>query len=121
TFPDARVISKIRIHPANPDIVYVAAFGRLSVDSEERGVYKSIDGGKTWKRTLYRDPKTGAVDISIDPKNPAVIYAALWEAFRKEYTMSSGGPGSGLFKSTDGGENWTEITRNTGLPATGVV
>ena len=117
TFPDARVIAKIRIHPTNPDIVYVAAFGRLSLDSEERGVYKSTDGGRTWKRTLYRDPKTGAVDLSIDPRNPSVIYAALWEAFRKEYTMSSGGPGSGLFKSTDAGETWTEMTRNPGLPA----
>ena len=69
---------------------------------------------------LYRDNKTGAIDISVDRSNPNVLYAALWEAFRKEYTMSSGGPGSGLFKSTDGGETWTEITRRPGLPA-GVV
>jgi photosystem II stability/assembly factor-like uncharacterized protein len=116
-FPDARVISKIRIHPTNPDIIYVAAFGRLSIPSEERGVYKSIDGGKTWKRTLFRDSKTAAVDLWIDRNNPTVMFAAMWEAFRMEYTASSGGPGSGLFKSTDGGETWTEITHNPGLPA----
>ncbi|MBZ5498251.1 MAG: glycosyl hydrolase [Acidobacteriia bacterium] len=115
-FPDARVISKIRIHPLNPDIVFVAAFGRLSIPSEERGVYKSTDGGKTWRRTLFKDNKTGAVDISIDQRNPKVMFAALWEAYRMEYTMSSGGPGSGLYKSTDGGETWTDITRNPGLP-----
>ena len=80
-------------------------------------MFKSIDGGKTWKRVLFRDNKTGAVDSSIDRRNPNVIYAALWEAYRVEYQMSSGGPGSGLFKSTDGGETWTEITRNHGLPA----
>jgi photosystem II stability/assembly factor-like uncharacterized protein len=115
-FPDARVISKIRIHPSNPDVVFVAAFGRLSLPSDERGVYKSTDGGKTWRRTLFRDNKTGAVDLSIDRHNPNVMFAALWEAYRLEYTMSSGGPGSGLYKSIDGGETWTEITRNPGLP-----
>jgi photosystem II stability/assembly factor-like uncharacterized protein len=116
-FEDSPVISKIRIHPTNPDIVYVAAFGKLSAPSEKRGVFKSVDGGKTWKRTLFRDDKTAAIDISIDPKNPNIIFAAMWEAFRLEYTMSSGGPGSGLFKSTDAGETWTEITRNPGLPS----
>ena len=119
-FKNSDAISKIRVHPTNPDIVFVASFGKYGVESEERGVYKSTDGGATWKKVLGRDDKTGAVDISIDPKNPNVIYAALWEAFRKEYQMSSGGPGSGLFKSTDGGETWTEITRAPGLPS-GVV
>jgi photosystem II stability/assembly factor-like uncharacterized protein len=109
-------ISKIRIHPTNPDIVFVASFGKYSVPSTERGVYKSTDGGKSWRRVLYRDDKTGAIDVSIDRSNPQVMYASLWEAYRKEYQMSSGGPGSGLFKSTDGGETWTEITRNPGLP-----
>jgi len=119
-FSDSQAISKIRIHPTNPDIIFVASFGRYGTPSDERGVFKSTDGGTTWRKVLFRDNKTGAVDISIDRRNPDVIYAALWEAYRVEYQMSSGGPGSGLFKSTDGGEKWTEITRNPGLPS-GVV
>ena len=119
-FKNVEAISKIRIHPTNPDIVYVAAFGLYHGASDERGVFKSSDGGKTWRKVLYRDGKTGAVDLSIDRKNPNVMYASLWEAYRMEYQMSSGGPGSGLFKSTDGGDTWAEITRNPGLP-TGVV
>ncbi|HEX4934848.1 MAG TPA: glycosyl hydrolase, partial [Gemmatimonadaceae bacterium] len=116
-FRQSDAISKIRIHPTNPDIIWVASFGKYSVPSEERGVYKSTDGGKSWRRVLFRDANTGAIDISVDPSNPNVLYAALWEAYRKEYQMSSGGPGSGLFKSTDGGETWTEITRTPGMPA----
>ena len=115
-FRDVDAISKIRIHPTNPNIVYVAAFGLYYGPSEERGVFKSTDGGKTWKRTLFKDPRTGAADLVLDANNPNVIYAALWEAYRIEYQMSSGGPGSGMYKSTDGGETWTEITRNPGLP-----
>jgi photosystem II stability/assembly factor-like uncharacterized protein len=116
-FEHSDAISKIRIDPTNADIVFVADFGKYSVPSAERGVYKSTDGGKTWKQVLFRDNNTGAVDLWIDRNNPKVIFAAMWEAFRKEYTMSSGGPGSGLFKSTDGGDTWTEITHNPGLPA----
>jgi photosystem II stability/assembly factor-like uncharacterized protein len=119
-FRDSHGISKIRIHPGNPDIVFVASFGKYSTPSQERGVFKSSDGGKSWRKVLYRDDKTGAIDIAIDRNDPNVMYAALWEAYRKEYQMSSGGPGSGLFKSTDGGETWTEITRNPGMPS-GVV
>jgi photosystem II stability/assembly factor-like uncharacterized protein len=119
-FKESDAISKIRIHPTNPAIVFVADFGKYSAPSTERGVYKSTDGGRTWRRVLYRDDKTGAIDISIDRANPQVMYASLWEAYRKEYQMSSGGPGSGLFKSTDGGDTWTEITRSPGLPS-GVV
>ncbi|MBY0494975.1 MAG: glycosyl hydrolase [Cyanobacteria bacterium] len=115
-FRNVDAISKIRIHPTNPDVVWVAAFGVYYGPSDERGVFKTTDGGKTWKKTLFRDAKTGAVDIVVDANNPNVLYAALWEAYRIEYQMSSGGPGSGLFKSTDGGDTWTEITRNTGLP-----
>jgi photosystem II stability/assembly factor-like uncharacterized protein len=115
-FSGSDAISKIRIHPTRPDVVFVASFGKYGVESDERGVFKSTDGGKTWRKTLFRDARTGAVDIAIDRRNPDVIYAALWEAYRVEYQMSSGGPGSGLFKSTDGGETWTEITRNPGLP-----
>ena len=115
-FSASQAISKIRIHPTNAQIVYVASFGRYGVPSEERGIFKSTDGGATWRRILFRDAKTGGVDIAIDPHNPNVIFVALWEAYRVEYQMSSGGAGSGLFKSTDGGEHWSEITRNPGLP-----
>ncbi|HEX5069566.1 MAG TPA: hypothetical protein VFV78_05055, partial [Vicinamibacterales bacterium] len=116
-FREAENISKIRIHPTNPDIVFVAAFGKYGVPNDERGIFKSTDGGATWRKVLFRDNKTAGVDLWIDRRNPNVVFAALWEAFRTEYTMSSGGPGSGLFKSTDGGEHFTEITRNPGLPA----
>jgi photosystem II stability/assembly factor-like uncharacterized protein len=116
-FSESHGISKIRIHPTNPDIVFVASFGKYSVPSAERGVFKSVDGGTTWRKVLFRDERSGAIDIAFDRANPNVMYAALWEAYRKEYQMSSGGPGSGLFKSVDGGETWNEITRNPGLPA----
>jgi len=120
-FRESHGISKIRIHPTDPDIVYVASFGKHSAPSEERGVFKSSDGGDTWRRVLFHDDQTGAIDIVIDRNDPDVIYASLWEAYRKEYTMSSGGPGSGMFKSTDGGETWTDMTRNPGMPQEGVV
>ena len=120
-FGQSHGISKIRIHPTNPEIVYVASFGKYSAPSEERGVFKSTDGGDSWRRVLYRNDETGAIDIVIDRNNPDVLYASLWEAYRKEYQMSSGGPGSGMFKSTDAGETWTEITRNPGMPQEGLV
>ena len=116
-FGENQTIAKIRIDPHNPDIVFVAAFGSYSVANDERGVYKTMDGGKTWRRVLFRDEKTAAIDIAMDRNNPHVLYAALWEAMRNEWTMSSGGPGSGLFKSTDAGEHWQEITRNPGMPS----
>ncbi len=109
-------ISKIRVHPTNPDLVYVAAFGHHAAPNAERGVFRSKDGGKTWEKILFRDDKTGAIELVLDPNNPQVVYAALWEAFRNAHMMSSGGPGSGLFKSTDGGDHWTEISKNPGLP-----
>jgi photosystem II stability/assembly factor-like uncharacterized protein len=111
-----QAISRIRIHPSNPDIVYVAALGNPYGQNPERGVFKSTDGGKTWNASLFRDAKTGAVDLSMDPKNPDVLYAGLWEVFRTPHSLSSGGPGSGLFKTTDGGAHWTELTKNPGLP-----
>ncbi|MCG6957591.1 MAG: glycosyl hydrolase, partial [Gemmatimonadetes bacterium] len=120
-FDKVDAISKIRVHPTNPDIVFAAVFGQYSVPSPDRGVYKSTDGGQTWRKVLFRNDSTGAIDISIDRTNPDVMYAALWQAYRKEYKMSSGGVGSGLFKSTDGGETWKEITRNPGLPQKGLV
>jgi photosystem II stability/assembly factor-like uncharacterized protein len=113
---DTQVIAKIRVHPTNPDLVYVAAFGHHAAPNPDRGVYRSKDGGKTWEKILFRDNKTGANELVLDPKNPQVIYAALWEASRNAFEMSSGGPGSGIFKSSDGGDHWTEISRNPGLP-----
>jgi photosystem II stability/assembly factor-like uncharacterized protein len=114
-------IARIRIHPTDCNMVWVAAFGVHSAPNPERGVYKSANGGETWRQVLSRDERTGAVDLTLDPGNPAVMYAALWEAWRKSWGMSSGGPGSGIFKSTDFGETWTEITRNPGLPREGVI
>ncbi|MDQ3419628.1 MAG: glycosyl hydrolase [Acidobacteriota bacterium] len=111
-----RAIGRIRVHPTNPDIVYVAALGDPYASTPDRGVFKSIDGGKTWERVLFRDDKTGAVDLSMDAKSPDVLYAGMWEVFRTPHSLSSGGPGSGLFKSTDGGGTWTELTKNPGLP-----
>ncbi|TET72293.1 MAG: glycosyl hydrolase, partial [Candidatus Aminicenantes bacterium] len=113
---DTNQISRIRIHPQNPDIVYVAALGHVYGPNQQRGVFRTKDGGRTWQKVLYRDNKTGAVDLVLDPSNPRIMYAALWEFFRTPYSLSSGGPGCGLFKSTDGGDTWNEISRNRGLP-----
>ena len=113
---DTSQISRVRIHPRDPDMVYVAALGHVYGPNEERGVFRTRDGGKTWEKILYRDQKTGAIDLILDPSNPRIIYAALWEFFRTPYSLSSGGPGSGLFKSIDGGDTWTEISPNKGLP-----
>ncbi len=113
---NAQNVAKIRVHPTNPDIAFVAAFGHHAAPNEERGIFRTKDGGKTWQKVLYRDPKTGGIELVFDPNNPDVLYASLWEAFRNTYMMSSGGPGGGLFKSTDGGDHWTELSRNPGLP-----
>ena len=115
---ETRFIGDIEIHPENPDVAWVAAMGKLfgPVESSERGIYKTKDGGKTWNKVLFKDAKTGAVDIAIDPNNPRILFAAMWEAYRSPWEMSSGGEGSGLYKSVDGGESWTEITQNPGMP-----
>ena len=114
---DSQAVARLRVHPTQCDTVYAAVLGQTYNDHPERGVFKSSDGGATWKKTLFRDARSGAVDLSIDPKNPNVMFASLWESFRTPWSMSSGGPGSGLFKSTDAGDSWIEITRNPGLPA----
>ncbi len=113
---DTQFIGKIRIHPENPEIVYVAALGHAFGPNQERGVYKSVDGGKTWRKVLFKSEKAGAVDLTIDPTNPRILYAAIWEAYRNFWQISSGGPDSGLYQSTDGGETWTDISDRPGLP-----
>ncbi|HYU97864.1 MAG TPA: hypothetical protein VE977_03505, partial [Pyrinomonadaceae bacterium] len=113
---DTRQISRIRVNAKNPDIVYVAAQGHVWSANTERGVFRSKDGGKTWQKILYRSDKAGASDLIIDPTNANILYAGFWEVYRKPWTLESGGPGSGVFKSTDGGDTWAEITRNSGLP-----
>src|SRR5499433_586529 len=113
---DSRVIGRIRVHPKNPDLVYAAALGHAAGANDQRGVFRSKDGGKTWDRVLFKSNKAGAVDLSMDPSNPNVLYASIWEAKRTPYSLESGGPDSGLYKTTDGGDTWTEISRNPGGP-----
>ncbi len=113
---DTRQISRVRVHPKNPDLVYVAALGHIFGPNDQRGVFRSKDGGKTWERVLSRGNKAGAIDLILDPGNPNILYAGFWEVYRKPWTLESGGPGGGIFKSTDGGDTWTELTRNPGLP-----
>ena len=114
---ETRQIAKIRIHPRNPDIVYVAALGPVFGPSPDRGIFKSTDGGKSWNKVLFRNDTTGAVDLSMDPSNPEVLYAGLWTAYRKPWQLVSGGSGSGILKTSDGGRSWKELTRAPGMPA----
>ena len=116
---DTRHIAKIRIHPQNPDIVYVAALGHTWGDNKERGVFRTVDGGKTWEHVLFKSDKAGAVDISMDMTNPRILYASIYELLGSPWTHKSGGPDSGLHKSVDGGDTWVDISNNPGLP-TGV-
>ena len=111
-----RQIGDIVVHPTNPDLVYVGALGHVWAPNAERGVYRSKDGGKTWDKIFSRGDSTGVVDLVMDPNNPNVLYAGFWQAGRTPWLLSSGGRGSGLFKTTDGGDHWTELTRNPGLP-----
>ncbi len=113
---DTHTISAIVIDPKNPDVVYASSMGHVFVPDPQRGVFKSTDGGKTWNKILFVDDKTGAIDLVMEPDNPNVLYAAMWQAYRTPWSLSSGGPGSGLYKSTDAGAHWTNITRNAGLP-----
>ncbi|MBI1341583.1 MAG: glycosyl hydrolase [Terrimonas sp.] len=107
-------IAKIAINPINTNIIYVAAPGPLWCDSKHRGLYKSTDGGETWEKILYISEKAGCADVAVDPKNPDIIYATTWEFRRLPYSFNSGGPGSGIFKSTDAGKTWKELSN--GLP-----
>ena len=113
---NSRHIPRVKIHPKNPDIVFAAVLGDLYKSSEERGVYKSTDGGDTWKKVLFSNSDAGAIDLIIDPNNPRVLYASTWNVRRTPYSLSSGGEGSAIWKSTDEGETWINISENKGLP-----
>jgi photosystem II stability/assembly factor-like uncharacterized protein len=112
---DTRHIGRVRVHPKNPDLVYVAALGHAFGPNKDRGVFRSRDGGASWEKVLFVDDRTGAVDLAMDATNPRVLYAAFWQAIRTPWSLESGGPGSGLYKTTDGGDTWTKITAE-GLP-----
>lgn len=117
---DTHSMSVILVDPNNADIVYAASMGHVFVPGPHRGVFKSTDGGKIWKKILFVNDKTGAIDLVMDPNHPNVLYATMWQAQRMPWGLISGGPGSGIYKSTDGGEHWTDLSHNPGLP-TGVL
>ncbi len=113
---NTQAISRIRIDPKNPDIVYVSALGHPFGPNEERGIFRTRDGGKTWQKILYRSDKAGGADLIIDRNNTNVLYASIWEVYRTPWKMWGGGGACGLFKSTDGGDSWQELTRRPGMP-----
>lgn len=113
---DSRHIPRIRIHPKNPDVVYAAVLGDLFKSSEDRGVYRSMDGGTTWKKILFANADAGAVDLCMDPNNPRILYASTWRIRRTPYSLESGGEGSALWKSIDGGDTWENLTKSEGMP-----
>jgi len=112
----SRHVPRIAVHPKNHNIVYAGVMGNIYKPTQERGVYKSIDGGKTWKKILFANEHAGVVDLIMDPTNPRILYASTWRIQRTPYSLSSGGEGSALWKSTDSGESWTEISTNKGFP-----
>ncbi|MDQ6887144.1 MAG: glycosyl hydrolase [Gemmatimonadota bacterium] len=114
---ETQAVARIRVDRTNADLVFVAALGHPYAPNAERGVFRSKDGGAKWEKVLFRNDRTGAVDLSIDPRNGQTLFAALWDVGRTPWSLTSGGAGSGLFKSTDGGDHWTEVTRNPGMPA----
>jgi photosystem II stability/assembly factor-like uncharacterized protein len=111
---DTHHIARIAVHPSNPDVAYVAAVGHLWGSNPERGVFKTTDGGRTWERVLFMDENTGAIDLAMDPSDPQTLFAAMYQRQRKVWGFNGGGPGSGLYRTTDGGETWVELTE--GLP-----
>jgi photosystem II stability/assembly factor-like uncharacterized protein len=113
---DSRQIARVRIDPRDPNVVYVAALGHLFGPNKERGVYRTKDGGRTWERVLFANENAGAIDLALDPSNPRILYASTWRVRRTPYTFESGGEGSALWKSTDGGETWKNLTRTKGFP-----
>ncbi|MGB5270034.1 MAG: glycosyl hydrolase, partial [Eudoraea sp.] len=113
---ETQAVARIRIHPTNPEIVYVAALGHPYGDNEERGVFRSTNGGNSWEKVLYAGPKAGAVDLIIDRNNPKVLYASTWQVYRKAWKMWGGGGESKLWKSIDSGDTWTELSSNPGMP-----
>lgn len=113
---NSRHVPRIRIHPTDYNTVYAAVLGNIYKPTKERGIYKSTDGGKNWRQVLFVNDQSGAVDLTFDPNNPRILYASTWRAKRTPYSLSSGGDGSALWKSTDSGETWTEISRNEGFP-----
>lgn len=113
---NSRHIAKIRIHPRNPDVVYAAVWGHVWGPHSERGVYRTTNGGKTWEQVLYKGDQAGAIDLSMDFSNPRILFATLWDFEAKPWTYISGGPNSGLFRSTDGGETWVDLTERPGMP-----
>ncbi|MEE2885799.1 MAG: glycosyl hydrolase, partial [Planctomycetota bacterium] len=120
---DSRHIPRIRVHPDNPDLVYAAVLGHISGPNEQRGVYRSKDGGDTWQKVLYANAHAGACDLVMDPANPRILYASTWRIIRTPHSLESGGEGSDLWKSTDSGDTWQKITGNKGLPegTTGII
>ena len=113
---DTRHIGRVRVHPRNPDVVYVAALGHAFGPNEERGVFRSTDGGESWERVLYVNDGAGAIDLSMDPNNPRTMYASIWQVHRSFWDIVSGGPDCGLYKTTDGGDTWSDLSGSPGLP-----
>jgi photosystem II stability/assembly factor-like uncharacterized protein len=113
---NTRHIAKIRVHPSDPGLVYVAAFGDAFGPNKERGIYRSCNYGSTWEQVLFKSERAGAIDLVIDPNNPRILYASMWEAERKPWTFNSGGPDSGLWRSYDGGDSWQDLSNQPGMP-----
>jgi photosystem II stability/assembly factor-like uncharacterized protein len=113
---ETHTISAIVVDPRRPNVVYASSMGHVFRPDPNRGVFKSVDGGKTWRKVLFVNGDTGAIDLVIDPKHANVLYATMWQAYRTPWKLSSGGPGSGIYKSTDGGEHWTNLSHHPGLP-----